>query len=97
MAKYASKKIYKIRKMLTFLFMPFFGHCDHTVACHFLHLWTSMSQVSSCLYKNVVNETKPSQRKNCLVPVDMKNTIGSLGKKCKLIIKIILFVVNNNS
>ena len=56
-----------------------------------------MSQVSSCLYKNVVNETKPSQRKNCLVPVDMKNTIGSLGKKCKLVIKIILFVVNNNS
>ena len=56
-----------------------------------------MSQVSSCLYKNVVNETKPSQRNNCLVPVDMKNTIGSLGKKCKLIIKIILFVVNNNS
>ena len=56
-----------------------------------------MSQVSSFLYKNVVNETKPSQRKSCLVPVDMKNTIGSPGEKCKLIIKIILFVVNNNS
>ena len=81
MAKYASKEIYKNRKMLTFLFCVFFGHFDHTVACHFLHLWTSMGQVSSCLYKNVVHETKPSQLKNCLVPVDMKNTIGCLGKK----------------
>ena len=55
-----------------------------------------MSQVTLCLYTNVVNETKPSQLKNCLVPVDIKNTIGCLGKKCTLIIKIILFVVNNN-
>ena len=43
MAKYAAKEIYKIRKMVTFLFCrPF----DDTVACHFLHLQTSMS---SCL------------------------------------------------
>ena len=44
----------------------------HTVACNFLHHW----QVSLCLYKNVVNEIKPSQLKNCPVLVDMKNTIG---------------------
>ena len=49
------------------------------------------------VYKNVVNEIKPSQLKNYLVPVDMKNTIGCLGEKCKMIIKIILFVANNNS
>ena len=55
----------------------------HTVACNFLHFWTSTCQVSLCLYKNVVNEIKPSQLKNCLVLVDMKNTIGCLGKNVK--------------
>ena len=51
------------------------------VACNILHLWTSPCQVSLCLYKNVVNDIKPSQLKNCLVLVDMKNTIGCLGNK----------------
>ena len=60
----------------------------------FLHLWTSTSQVSLRMYKAVVDEITPSQLKNCLVLVDTKNTIGYLGKKC---IKVILFVVNNNS
>ena len=46
-----------------------------------------------CLYRNVDNEITPSQLKNCLYAlVDMKNTIGCLGKKRKMIIKIILFV-----
>ena len=31
-----------------------------TVACNFSHLWISICQVSLCLYKNVVNEIKPS-------------------------------------
>ena len=58
----------------------------HTVAYNFLHPWTSTCQVSLCLYKNVVNEVKPSWLNNCLVLVDMENTIGCLGKKCKMII-----------
>ena len=53
----------------------------HTVACYFSHLWTSTCQVSLCLYKNVVNEIKRSQLKNCLVLLDLKNTIGCLDKK----------------
>ena len=48
-------------------------------ACTFLQLWTSTCQVSLCLYKNVVNEIKPSQLKNFLVLVDLINTIGCLG------------------
>ena len=55
----------------------------HTVACNFLHLWTSTFQVSLCLYKNVVNEIKPSQLKNCLVLVELINTKGCLGKNVK--------------
>ena len=51
------------------------------VACIFLHLWTSTCQVSLCRYKNVVNEIKRSQLKNCLVLLDLKNTIGWLDKK----------------
>ena len=35
------------------------------------------------MYKNVVNKIKPSQLKNCLVLVDMKNTIECLGKNVK--------------
>ena len=66
-------------------------------ACNVLHLWTSTCQVSLCLCKNVVycywNQSKPSQLKNCLVLVDIENTIECLGKKCKMIIKIILFAV----
>ena len=65
----------------------------HTVACNFLHFWTLTCQVSLCLYKNVVNEIKPSQLKNYLVPVDMQNTRGCLGKKCKMIIKIISLIL----
>ena len=86
--------------MVIFLFLPFLAtvisFC-HTVVCNFLHLWTSTCQVSLWLYKNIVNEIKPSQLKNCLVLVDMKNMIGYLGKKCKVIIKILLFVVSNDS
>ena len=45
-----------------------------------------------------MKSSKPSQLKNCLVLVDIENTIECLGKKkCKMIIKIILFAVNNNS
>ena len=73
----------------------------HTVACNFLHLWTSTYQVSLCLYKNVVNEIKPSQLKNCLVHCTCSSGYGKHHwmpwKKCKMIIKIILFIVNKNS
>ena len=66
MAKYAAKEICKIRKMVTFLFCrPF----DDTVACHFV----TPSDINEFV-------SQPSQLKNCLVPVDMKNTIGCLGK-----------------
>ena len=87
--------------MVTFIFclpsVTVISFC-YTVACNFLHPWTSTCQVSLCLYKNVVNEIKPSQLKNCLVLVDMRNPIGCLGKKkCKMVIAIILIVVNNNS
>ena len=50
-------------------------------ACNFLHFWASTCQVSLCLYKNVVNEIKRSQLKNCLVLLDLKNAIGCLDKK----------------
>ena len=68
LAKYASKGIYKIRKMVTFLFFAFplatvISFC-YTVACNFLNSWTSTRQVSLCRYKNIVNEIKPSQLKN---------------------------------
>ena len=86
--------------MVTFIFclpsVTVISFC-YTVACNFLHPWTSTCQVSLCLYKNVVNEIKPSQVKNCLVLVDLINTIGRLGKKCEMIVKILLILVNNNS
>ena len=71
----------------------------HTVACSFFPRFGHQRDrlISLCLYKNIGNEIKPSQHKKCVVLVDMKNTIGCLGKKCKMIIKIILFEVNNNS
>ena len=74
----------QIRKMVISIFAfplaTVISFC-HTVACNFLHLWALTCQVSLCLYKNAVNEIKPSQLKNPLVLVDMKNTIGCLGKK----------------
>ena len=101
LAKYASKEIYKIRKMVTFLFLPFLWPLwsVFTIQLHviLLRLWISTCQVSLFLYKNVVYEIKSSQLKNYLVLVDMKNTIGYLAKKCKMIIKIMLFVVNNTA
>ena len=55
LAKYAPKGIYKVKKMVTFLFLLFLAtvisFC-RTVACNFLHLCTSTCQVSLCLYKN---------------------------------------------
>ena len=95
LVKYASKEIYKIRKngdisIFAFPLATVITFC-HTVACNFLYLWPSTCQVSLCLYKNIVNEIKPSHLKNCLVLVDIKNTIGCLEKKIKMIIKIILF------
>ena len=60
LAKYASKEIYKIRKMVTFLFLPFLWPLwsVSTIQLHviFLHLWTSTCQVSLFLYKNVVHD-----------------------------------------
>ena len=85
LAKYALKGVYKIRKNgdISIFAFPLATVISfyHTVAYKFLHLWTSNCQVSLCLYKNVVNKIKPCQLKNCLVLVDMKNTIGWLGKK----------------
>ena len=97
--KNASKGIYIIRKMVTFLFLPFLWPLCHTVACNFLHFWTSTCQVSLCLYKNVVNEIKRSQLKNCLVLLDLKNTIGCLDKKMSNddYYLILLILVNDNS
>ena len=55
----------------------------HTVPCtFFIPLDINLpGYISLCVYKNVVNEIKPSQLKNCLVLEDMKNTIRRLGKK----------------
>ena len=48
---------------------------------------TRVSRAWEPRYKNVVNEIKPSQLKNCLELVDMKNTIGCLGKNAKCLLK----------
>ena len=76
LVKYASKEIYKIRKngdisIFAFPLATVITFC-HTVARNFLYLWPSTCQVSLCLYKNIVNEIKPSHLRNCLVLVDIK-------------------------
>ena len=96
LVKYASNQENGYISIFAFPLATVISFC-HTVACNFLHLWALTCQVSLCLYKNAVNEIKPSQLKNSLVLVDVKNTIGCLGKKFKMIIKIVLFLVSNNS
>ena len=92
LAKYAWKRIYKIKKnddisIFAFPLDTVISFC-HIVACNFLHLWTPTCQVSLCLCKNVVdcywNQSKPSQLKNCLVLVDIENTMHRMPWKKKM-------------
>ena len=69
LAKYAAKEIYKIRKMVTFLFLPFRWPLWSVFAIQLHVIFYTLGHHSTCqvslfvsvLYINVVNEIKSSQ------------------------------------